>query len=144
MSSGFWAPFYNRILKEALTESIKNDPCGERHRFSMLSIQEPPSYFHDHEIDAWTYEVISKPNGLGLDPNPLVDDWREGVWLTAIHVAILRHCWHLTVDKTRQSVYRLAIKGLIRRKDWNPLGYDDCEPWPRWVPVNPLIALASV
>ena len=132
MSSGIWGPLYGQILREALLESLKT-PC--------------PKLKHSHEeIDGWTYSILQKftaPSWATPRWNPMTDTMSHGMWIEAIGVELLAHCWHLNINDAQQSVYRLAIKGLIKRKYWHPLWYDDCEPWPRWEVVDPLTALAS-
>jgi hypothetical protein len=161
MSSGFWGPFYNTILHAAMLEGVTANACAERHKFCLRTYNRNLS-LPQEDIDAATYTVLSKPNG-NLDV--LIDSsclqcichgmWSHGMWAEAVHVALLHYCWHLTFGQTLQSLCRLEIKGMIRRDPpitrqgglslrFNPLQYDDCEPWPRWLVIAPLQALASV
>ena len=155
MSSGFWGPFYSNILHAAMLAAVTRNACAERHRFCMRTYNRN-LHLPQEDIDAFTYEVIRKPNGtLNTIENNIVDNWSHGMWDEAVHIAMLLHCWHLTIDQVRQSLCRLEIKGMIKRDPpitqpsggidmrYNPLQYDDCEPWPRWSVVDPLTAMAS-
>jgi hypothetical protein len=152
MSTGFWWPFYSSILHAAMLDGVTKNACADQHRFCLQTYDRSLSLPHE-DIDAFTYTVLSKPNGkldLLMD-NRIVDNWSHGMWDEAVHTALLHYCWHLTLDQTRQSLCRLEIKGMIRRTPpitaglrYNPMHYDDCEPWPRWLVVNPLTALAGV
>lgn len=156
MSTGFWGPFYSRILREAMLESVQADRCAKSHSFDLRTYDRHLTLPH-REIDDFTYGILNRPNGsltLAMD-NRIVDNWSHGMWDEAVHIALLYHCWHLTLDQAHQSLCRLEIRGLAKRRPprtsgrlldlrYNPLDYDDCEPWPRWSLVDPLTAMARV
>jgi len=157
MSSGFWGPCYSSILHAAMLASVQANRCAAQHGFCLRTYDRHLS-LPQEDIDRFTYAILSKPNGepgFNAD-NRIVDNWSHGVWDEAVHVALLYHCWHLTLDQAHQSLCRLEIKGMIKRDPpirthhdgldlrYNPMQYDDCEPWPRWVVVDPLTALAGV
>lgn len=157
MSTGFWGPFYVKILHAAMQAGVERNACEDKHRFD-LQTYERNLVLPQALIDEFTYEVVTRPNDridLQLNSHSW-DAWSHGIWAEAVHVALLHYCWHLTLPQAFQSLCRLEIKGMIRRDPpitrpgggldmrYNPLQYDDCEPWPRWLPVEPLQALAGI